>query len=226
MVLLPLAALLSRNPYRYRAEDAAAFLTSDATVSVQTIRDGVLFDGPGETDALVFYPGAQVEETAYAPLLRTLAASGVDCFAVKMPLGYAFLGVNRAKKLMKTYDYEHWFLAGHSLGGAMAAYFAAAHQEEISGLVLLGAYSASDLSDAAFPMLYIYGSNDEVLTREKLDRGLQKSAPDTRVVELNGGNHASFGAYGKQKGDGEATMPREEQIARTAEEILRMVNHT
>lgn len=225
MALAALVVLIGCNPYRYHAEDVTAFLTSDASVTVQTVRGGVLFDGPGETDALVFYPGAQVEETAYAPLLRTLAAAGVDCFAVKMPLGYAFLGVNRAKKIMKAYDYAHWYLAGHSLGGAMAAYFAAAHQQEISGLVLLGAYSASDLSDAAFPVLYIYGSNDEVLTRKRLDKGLQKSAPDTRVVELDGGNHANFGAYGKQKGDGEATMPREEQIARTAEEILQMVTN-
>ena len=90
IVLLTLVFLIDSNPYRYRAEDVDAFLTSDASVTVQTVRGGVLFDGPGETDALVFYPGAQVEETAYAPLLRTLAAAGVDCFAVKMPLGYNF----------------------------------------------------------------------------------------------------------------------------------------
>lgn len=220
-VLFLLLTLLCCNPYRYHAEDAD--LQSDASVTVQAVRGGVLFDGPGDTDALVFYPGAQVEETAYAPLLRSLAAAGVDCFAVKMPLGYAFLGINRAKTLMAQYDYTRWFLAGHSLGGAMAAFFAATHKDALSGLILLGAYSANDLSDAAFPVLYVYGSNDTVLTRKKLDAGLRKSAPDTRVAELDGGNHANFGAYGKQKGDGTATLPRETQIAQTVKEILRMV---
>ncbi len=215
--------LLLPGCIRYKAEDADAAMASDVLVSVAEEGNAVFFDGPGETDALVFYPGAGVQETAYAPLLRTLAASGVDCFAVKMPCGYAFFGVNRAKKLMKRYDYARWFLAGHSLGGAMAARFAKKHGETLSGLILLGAYSAEDLTQAAFPVLYLYGSNDGVLTRKKLDKGLQKSAPDTRVVELEGGNHANFGAYGKQKGDGKAKLSRKKQLSRTAGEILRLV---
>ena len=32
----------------------------------------------------------------------------------------------------------------------------------------------------------------------------------TKVIE--GGNHANYGYYGKQKGDGEATITREQQI--------------
>lgn len=218
LLVLPLSGCGS-----YRAEDVTAAMASDALVSVQTDRGTVFFDGPGTSDALVFYPGAKVQETAYAPLLHTLAASGVDCFAVKMPFGYAFLGVNKAKKVMRRFDYARWFLAGHSLGGAMAAEFAAKHGETLSGLILLGAYSAKDLSKAFFPVLYIYGTNDEILTREKLEKGLEKSAFDTRVIELQGGNHANFGTYGKQKGDGKAKLSRKKQISQTAGAILRLV---
>lgn len=222
--VLALALLLSLAACkRYTATDADAALRSDALVSVSTVRGTVFFDGPGETDALIFYPGARVEETAYAPLLRTLASSGVDCFAVKMPFGYAFLGVNRAKKVMKRYDYERFFLAGHSLGGAMAARFAAKHRKTLDGLILLGAYSANNLTKAEFPVLYIYGTNDEILTRKKLDKGLQKSAEDTRVIELEGGNHANFGSYGKQKGDGKAKLSAKKQVSQTAGEILRLI---
>ena len=89
-----------------RAGDKALGALEPDSVSVERAEYGWFFDGPADDRCLIFYPGAKVDETAYAPLLRTLAASGVDCFAVKMPLGYAFLGVNRAKKLMKIYDYE------------------------------------------------------------------------------------------------------------------------
>lgn len=222
--VLALALLLSLAACkRYKATDADAALRSDALVAVSTARGTVFFDGPGETDALIFYPGARVQETAYAPLLRTLASSGVDCFAVKMPFGYAFLGTNKAKKVMRRNDYERWFLAGHSLGGAMAARFAAKHRKTLDGLILLGAYSANNLTKAEFPVLYIYGTNDEILTRKKLDKGLQKSAPDTRVIELEGGNHANFGSYGKQKGDGKAKLSAKKQISQTAGEILRLI---
>jgi hypothetical protein len=37
---------------------------------------------------------------------------------------------------------------------------------------------------------------------------------------INGGNHAQFGNYGPQKGDGTATVSREEQQAETARLIL------
>lgn len=222
--VLALALLLSLAACkRYMATDADAALRSDALVSVSTVCGTVFFDGPGETDALIFYPGARVQEAAYAPLLRTLASSGVDCFAVKMPFGYAFLGVNRAKKVMRRFDYERFFLAGHSLGGAMAARFAAKHRKTLDGLILLGAYSVNNLTKAEFPVLYIYGTNDEILTRKKLDKGLQKSAEDTRVVELEGGNHANFGSYGKQKGDGKAKLSAKKQVSQAAGEILRLI---
>ena len=58
-VLFLLLTLLCCSPYRYHAKDAD--LQSDASVTVQAVRGGVLFDGPGDANALVFYPGAQVE---------------------------------------------------------------------------------------------------------------------------------------------------------------------
>ena len=122
----------------YSAADVDAFLQSDDTVTVSEIREGRLFDGPGERDALIFYPGAKVEAAAYAPLLRKLAENGVDCFLVEMPLGLAIFGVNKADRLLKRYDYDRWYLAGHSLGGAMAAQYAAKHADALSGLFLLG----------------------------------------------------------------------------------------
>ena len=207
----------------YSAADVDAFLQSDDTVTVSEIREGRLFDGPGERDALIFYPGAKVEAAAYAPLLRKLAENGVDCFLVEMPLGLAIFGVNKADRLLKRYDYDRWYLAGHSLGGAMAAQYAAKHADALSGLFLLGAYTATDLTTVAFPVVYLYGTEDGVINRTKLEKGVLMSPLGTLTVELDGGNHAQFGLYGPQKGDGEATISAEAQQTMAANEILRVI---
>ena len=207
----------------YQAKDVDAFLRSDDLVAVSEIKDGWLFDGPGKADALIFYPGAKVEAASYAPLLRKLAEGGVDCFLVKMPLGLAIFGVNKAGGLMKAYSYERWYLAGHSLGGAMAAQYASKHADDLSGLILLGAYTAKDLTTVSFPVLYLYGTEDRIINRAKLEAGILMSPLGTVTVELEGGNHAQFGLYGAQKGDGTATITPEAQQTMAAEEILRII---
>ena len=227
----PLALLLAAVScltalFGYRAQNVDAALQSDETVTVCEIKTGWLLDGPGERDALVFYPGALVEPTAYAPLLRRLAEAGVDCFLVRMPLDLAVLAVNKANRVMQEYSYENRYLAGHSLGGAMAAQYAAKHADQLSGLFLLGAYTVKDLTYVPFPVVYIYGTEDGVVNRAKLEKGIQQlSPPDTRVVKLEGGNHAQFGFYGPQRGDGEARVSADEQQRLTAKEILQVIQN-
>lgn len=53
-------------------------------------------------------------------------------------------------------EYQHWYMAGHSMGGAMASQFAADHPDEVDGLILLGAYIYGDYP--AEDTLTIYGS--------------------------------------------------------------------
>ena len=205
--------------FGYKAQDPETLLVSDDTVAVSEIKTGWLFDGAGKDDALIFYPGALVEPAAYAPLLREIAAAGVDCFLIKMPLNLAVLSPGKAGRVMQGYPYDRWFLAGHSLGGAMAAQYAAKHLDAPAGLFLLGAYTAKDLTQAAFPVVYIYGSEDGVLNRKRLEKGFRLSPETMREVELDGGNHAQFGAYGPQKGDGKASISAEAQ-RRTAVRVI------
>ncbi|MCR5781795.1 MAG: alpha/beta hydrolase [Clostridia bacterium] len=217
----------------YHAKGVAEYMESGGGVAVSEITNkninakfgAYLFDGPGETDALIFYPGAKVEETAYAPLMRAVAEGGVDCFLVKMPLHLAFFGANIADLIIAdrslTEDgYEHYWLAGHSLGGAMAANHAAELPGIYSGLFLLASYPTEDLSRAHIPVTFICGENDGVINRDKLEAGLSL-APDHEYVEIRGGNHAGFGSYGRQRGDGSADIAAEEQWSVTAEEILK-----
>lgn len=194
-------------------------LTKDS-VLVTEMPDGLYLDGPGDETALIFYPGAKVEYTAYLPLLSELADQGIDCFLVKMPCNLAIFGQNKAKKIMDSYEYDHWYLSGHSLGGAMAASYASGHLESLNGLVLLAAYPTKSLKSDSFSVLSLYGSEDGVLNMEKVEEGNSYMPTDYAEICIESGNHAQFGNYGEQKGDHAAKISREEQQAQTVEAIL------
>ena len=199
--------------------EASDALQSDDRVAVSQTGYGWFFDGPSEEEALVFYPGAKIDEIAYAPLLHRLAEQGMDACLVRMPFHLALFGRDRAVDLMEQYAYPHWYLGGHSLGGAMAAVCAAEHGEDLSGLILLAAYPTKELDDDLL-LISIYGSEDRVLDMEKMEAGRQFAPDRYREHVLSGGNHAQFGDYGKQKGDGEAAISSEEQQKQTVSWIM------
>ena len=95
------------NDY-YKAEDVMAYLQTDTAVTVNKTDFGYFFDGAGNEQALIFYPGAKVECEAYAPLLKTIAGKGIDCFLIDMPFRLAFFGINKAEQVMGQYSYQNW----------------------------------------------------------------------------------------------------------------------
>ena len=222
VIVVVIAAITGAAAYvndYYHSEGVESALETTKDVEVTQIPEGYFFDGSGTEDALIFYPGGKVEVTAYAPMMQQIAAEGVDCFLVKMPGNLAIFGKNKAQELMVAYDYDHWYLGGHSLGGAMAASYASSHTSELSGLLLLASYATEDLSDAGFPALVVVGTKDQVLNRDKYAQYESNLPEDTTVLEIVGGNHAYYGNYGEQDGDGEATITREEQQAEVVEAL-------
>lgn len=67
------------------------------------------------------------------------------------------------------------------------------------------------------------GKEGGVMNREKYAQSLAYYPADFTELVLGGGNHANFGDYGAQKGDGEATIARSEQIERTADAIAALI---
>ena len=236
IVLLAAVFLCYTGRYYHADAKAAQALVSDPEVRVTETDYGWFFDGPSEDTGLVFYPGGKVDETAYAPLLHLLAAEEMDACLVKMPFHLAVFGKDKAQEVMDQYDYSRWYVGGHSLGGAMAAGFAAEHGEAsedvlreeapegvlhggtLEGVILLAAYPTDPL-DPDMSEILIYGSGDEVLNMQRLEESRQYAPEHLTEHIIKGGNHAQFGAYGEQKGDGKASLCMEEQIEETVQVI-------
>lgn len=210
------------NDYYHADAYVNAFLQSGEGVTV-THEDNIVFlDGEGTEDALIFYPGAKVEYTAYVPMFYELAKQGVDCFVVKMPCNLAFFGMGKAADIMEEYSYENWYLSGHSLGGAMAANYVAENGDNFAGLVLLAAYATGELPEH-LSVLSVYGSEDKVVNMDSVEAGRSYVPADYTEICLEGGNHAWFAYYGEQEGDGTAHITRENQQQKTVGEILNMI---
>jgi pimeloyl-ACP methyl ester carboxylesterase len=196
---------------------ALAALATDSTVRVTEAPDGWEFaPASGEPSAaFVFYPGGHVDARSYAPYARAVAAQGYLVVIPVMPLSLAVLAPDAADKVVAAHPgISSWVIGGHSLGGAMAASYAAKHPGSMRGIVLLAAYapSGADLGSSGITALTQVGTLDTVINRASLDAGL-KLLPASAVYEqLQGGNHAQFGDYGPQPGDNpNPTMPAAEQ---------------
>ena len=221
VLLLLIGGFLLYTAVYYHADGTALeALESDEAVQVSRTDYGWYFDGPSETDALVFYPGGKVEAEAYAPLLHLLAAEGMDVCLVEMPFRLAVFGKDRADGVLDQYDYARWYIGGHSLGGAMAASYAADHSDRLTGLILFAAYPTEPL-DGDLLVLSLYGSEDGVLNMKKLAAGRKSAAGTYLEYVIEGGNHAQFGSYGPQSGDGTAAITPEEQRQQAVDFILR-----
>ncbi len=190
---------------------------------MERLEDGSLVFYPEEYDTgLIFYPGGKVEFIAYMTLMEYCAQEGILCVLMPMPFNLAVLAPDAAEPIPEQFpEVAHWYMGGHSLGGSMAASFAAEHTDWVDGLVLLAAYSTADVT--AMPVLSIYGSNDGVLNLEKYEKYRTNLPDDCAEMILEGGNHAFFGVYGPQEGDGEAAITNLEQIQQTAKWIVAFV---
>lgn len=185
---------------------------------------------PEEVKAgFIFYPGGLVDHEAYAPLMRELASQGILAVDASMPLDLAVFGKGSAKNILKYYrniypDLE-WYMGGHSLGGVMAASYAADHEEELKGLVFLASYTTEDFSQSDLRMLSLLGSEDGVLKKDKYEENKVNFSADFTEYVIEGGCHAGFGDYGVQKGDQEPSISSEEQMGIAAGQIADWMLH-
>jgi hypothetical protein len=197
--------------------EGQAALVSDAQVQVSQAQ-WLIFQPVGKQPAtgFIFYPGGRVDYRSYAPLAQAVARQGYLVVIVPMPLNLAVLGSDRAAQVQVAFpQIKHWVIGGHSLGGAMAAHYTAQHPDRIQGVIFYAAYPATSDSLANFKIgvLSIYGSQDGLVTSAKIDASRPFLPAGTQFLAIEGGNHAQFGYYGLQPGDGSATISRQQQQA-------------
>lgn len=170
---------------------------------VEHKNDVYTFEASKSDTGIILYPGAKVEPLAYAYIGDTLMKKGYSVFIPDMPFSFAIFNLNKAQDIIKDHQtIKHWYIGGHSLGGAAASMFAEKNQSKLDGLFFLASYPASDaLKQSSLKVLSISGEKDGLATQEKIKKSKTNLPSQTVYHEIKGGNHAQFGMYGKQKGD-------------------------
>jgi len=214
-VLLAASFVVWANNAPSPMPEAVAALQSDAQVQVETQPWLVFKPSSGQpTTGLIFYPGGKVDPRSYAPAAHALAAQGYLVVIPPMPLNLAVFAPGKAAEVMAAYpDIQNWAVGGHSLGGSMAANFARKHPELVKGLVFWASYPASsdNLSKENLKVASVYGTQDGLATKDKIDASRPLLPAGTQWVAIEGGNHGQFGWYGSQGGDNAASISREVQ---------------
>jgi hypothetical protein len=193
---------------------ALASLQAGAVVTVETVREWTVFR-PTEMDVhtgFIFYPGGRVDYRSYAPILKSIAQHGFLVVLVPMPLSMAFFAPDKADEVLAAFPkIQNWALGGHSLGGSMAARYCFTHPGKIQALVLWASYPADtdSLANQDLAVLSIFGSEDGQVNNIEASSRLLPT--DTTWIKIDGGNHAQFGDYGLQPGDGQAKISPQQQ---------------
>lgn len=212
------------NQNTYQLTQQALALSKKAT---EETADFLFFDSSGETKAtLIFYQGAFVEASSYSEMAILLNHKGYDVYLLDSRLNLPILSRGLALELLPTIKNGPIYLSGHSMGGVVAS-LDAKKSEQIKGLILLASYPSenTDLSHIDLSVLSITSEHDKVLNSKNY-RQAQKLLPsDTTYLTISGGNHAGFGDYGKQKGDGHTTISSSEQISKVADAIDRFIQN-
>ena len=225
VIVIAVAAIaIYINDYYRAANSAQQCITSPAEgVEVITSDDDITVFAPeGEPQAgIIFYPGGKVEAESYAPLMEALAERDMLAILVSMPGNLAVLDADAAEGIQDEYpEIDTWYMAGHSLGGSMAASYLGDEEDSFDGLILLASYSTEDLSGTDLKVLSIYGDKDGVLDMKKYEENKVNLPDYFEEYIIQGGCHAYFGDYGAQEGDGQPEITVEEQIRVTADAMV------
>lgn len=192
--------------------------------TVQQDSQWTYFPANGESKGtVVFYGGALVDLASYSKMAEGLAENGIGTYLIHSPLNLPILSQGAAVKLVTEKQLTNVYLAGHSLGGVVAAMDAKQLEAngQLGGIIFLASYPSSntDLTTSQARVLSITGTEDKILKWDVYEAAKGNLPEQTKYVGIQGGNHSGFGLYGQQRGDGDATI----SAALQQEEVVRLM---
>lgn len=224
LVVLVLVFLVWANIVMQGTRSAALQVWRDDRVAVRDAGDSVVMTPTGTANGvgIMFVPGAKVDPYAYMATFRQVVASGTTVVITKPTLHLAFFDLRPLSAFERNApDVRTWAVGGHSLGGVRACQLA--DDPGVAGLLLLGSYCANDLSDSELDVLSVSGSRDGLSTPEKVDAARHELPRSATMTEVQGADHADFGAYGAQPGDLPATISRADARAQISAAVEQWV---
>jgi pimeloyl-ACP methyl ester carboxylesterase len=202
-------------------------LKSGAGVTISQKNGYTVFqpDNQDSGTGFIFYPGGRVDYRSYAPALRKIAEKGYLVVLVPVRLNLAFFDINAAEPVLKDFPLiKYWAIGGHSLGGVAATLFASSHPQ-VTGIVYWASYPADDkLKNSPMKILSISGSRDGLATPDKIEASKALLPAGAQFVQIQGGDHAQFGAYGPQPGDNPAVISAADQWQQTADATVGLLS--
>ena len=207
--------------------EATASLASTPEVTFTDAPDGLEWAPAGEppTTGLIVYPGGKVPPEAYGPAAQAIAAEGYLTVITPMPFNLAVFDIDAADRVRAAHpEIDTWVIAGHSLGGSMAAQHVANRPDAYAGIAFWAAYAATDLAAVDLAASSIYGTLDAGAARMSGSEARAALPPDAAFIPIEGGNHEQMGWYTGQPNDPPATISREDQQAQVVEATVALLD--
>ena len=143
--------------------------------------------------------------------IKLLEKAGYPVYAIDLPSGKGSKSTKVEKKRVEDYVpiLERVFkkleigtkssqvvIVGPSMGGSFALAYDLAHQDVVSGLVLIApslrSLEESQLSQIETPVLLVWGEKDSVFPLDEYGRNLKNIMPRSRLLILKGAGHAAY----------------------------------
>ncbi len=166
-----------------------ALISADSVIVYKTDY-GWFFDSWGTENAMVFYGEEQIDETAYAPLMRACANQGLDCFLLEPQFHRHYLDDSCMPEVMNRHSYPGFFTGGIGSSAVSAVSYANAYPEVFDGVILFDAVPEETMNEDSV-LIAIYAAIDGMNTGGYEEA--KKSFPlHTREASIDGAVHAGF----------------------------------
>ena len=193
--------------------ETADYLSGDGYRSERSDDGSLLFlpDNPTGRGIVIMH-GALIKPQSYA---KSAAWFAQDGYTVLLPYGPGRMSIAAIETVagqMAELGMDEWYFIGHSMGGMASLDSIRTHDLDVNAVALWATAMPVDFSEMDLPIIFIWGTNDDLLQEERFALGRANLPDDVEYITLEGANHKNFAMYSHQFFDGEATIDWMDQI--------------